>query len=1416
MVLDVHTQTFQEARNDILDLKSKGALNKETFNNYMELKGIDPQDFVNANETFIDIKKETPDYDFTPGHVPGRVVGRAVGETVDAVGWLVNKVYDNTLGHIIPDNVIDEPEAWLDKQIGEENHKLLQALTDPYHGEGGGAVAEEIGGQVLSYIMPFKAVTKVGKGLAFAAPNMLGSVLRTKVNNALKTKPSKILGYGTAGVATEAMFSDPRTEAVYKIMEEENGNEIMRRLSENPDDLLAQSELDLLIESLGFEAGIAGFTLGLIPIWKRLKQSGALKQIRTPISQFVGRWGTSTRGTDREMLGLEMARNTAGERAINKAYGVSNDIKKVFRKTFGGGLKTPQNQERIEAINKFLGKKFDLDVTEKQQLMNYKDKLLKEGHVTKDGEIISFEPEIKRRLDERYTIKETDPDNPQGTDRIFGDLKEDYEEVIEGLTNQKTLDKLMLKEKARLKEQAALRGLENLGFSPELIGHVKRMRKDIDGLSKGLGDKTVSSDLSATFDANLESYVTRTYLNFIDPKYNKKIKKGLESYIRGNKNKDLEVENIIQDAARSIKTNNPAMSRERIGQELFEIVNQSHMRGGRAGVADALMRYSGQSQTGTTKAKLFHRRLNDPSIRTLLGEVKDPFENYMNTMVHLSKMDAQSNFTRDVTDLIIKKGLYTSGQQSAVRHGTSGLPKGEAGKHGMIFGKGMMNTFDDINKVIFGETKTLKEGQGIKGRNFDKLNQHIKKAVATDYMRKANDNPSQKKFFKDKAEEVLKGAEVYIPDNYGKFIEDSFKPENTSNFFAMWAAGKSWTQQAKTVFHPTTHSVNIMGNISMLAANGIIPIGSALPATMNAAKKLVGVSNEKFADKWNDYTRLGLVGSRVDLGLIQDNLRTFSKKSEQQFTEDLAKRKGLKNIPKKIRDLYQMEDDIFKIMHFEETLRMMKKAHPDKSLDSVKELAAQRTRDLMPNYNLVPKMWKSLRYMPVGDFAAFPAEMTRISKNLVKYTIDDFLSDNKELRKGASKRLAGITSAALTPYILQKMSAADHGITNEQENSLIEKHIPSYYQDTGRVYTSGINLDSKDDLTVEFIPMGALDPFEYLKTTAKGLYRALLTDNISEDEQWKIGFQTLEKVASPFVGSSMLTDAIVNGMTGRDKNYPVGSLAEGTQRLVNSTLGIDSLGIVGAELTEVMKPGILSFLERKVQYARAMAAQDKQQRGLSPLVYYEGFDPFGIIPKAPAEGGGEMDITGYELTERGIITTPDATELGGLFGIRPVKMDLTTGLGYQVYSGANKQKEGRDKFTKEATKDNLIRNDIPTVVQSYKDSITDSIDAHNTVDDVLQALRITGFDENTIDVILQRALTKRGDDEDITTLENNLIMGARNNTLDPSSISDTVWESRTLREGDDRGYDMGWLRELLETLSSYNTSISGRPFKEEE
>ena len=58
--------------------------------------------------------------------------------------------------------------------------------------------------------------------------------------------------------------------------------------------------------------------------------------------------------------------------------------------------------------------------------------------------------------------------------------------------------------------------------------------------------------------------------------------------------------------------------------------------------------------------------------------------------------------------------------------------------------------------------------------------------------------------------------------------------------------------------------------------------------------------------------------------------------------------------------IYQAEDDFFKIIHYLKSLDTIKKSKTfgKKSLEEQKDAAAQRTRDLMPNYNLTPRFVK--------------------------------------------------------------------------------------------------------------------------------------------------------------------------------------------------------------------------------------------------------------------------------------------------------------------------------------------------------------------------------------------------------------------------------------------------------------------------
>jgi hypothetical protein len=109
-------------------------------------------------------------------------------------------------------------------------------------------------------------------------------------------------------------------------------------------------------------------------------------------------------------------------------------------------------------------------------------------------------------------------------------------------------------------------------------------------------------------------------------------------------------------------------------------------------------------------------------------------------------------------------------------------------------------------------------------------------------------------------------------------------------------------------------------------------------------------------------------------------------------------------------------------MHFENTKKYLRKAYPNISDTELEKLAARRTRDLLPNYSMAPRIIKGLRLAPIGDFATFAAESTRVAKNLIKYTIDDAISGNTVLTGEAAKRMAGITIAGLGADVLAEKS----------------------------------------------------------------------------------------------------------------------------------------------------------------------------------------------------------------------------------------------------------------------------------------------------------------------------------------------------------------------------------------------------------
>jgi hypothetical protein len=341
--------------------------------------------------------------------------------------------------------------------------------------------------------------------------------------------------------------------------------------------------------------------------------------------------------------------------------------------------------------------------------------------------------------------------------------------------------------------------------------------------------------------------------------------------------------------------------------------------------------------------------------------------------------------------------------------------------------------------------------------------------------------------------------------------------------------------------------------------------------------------------------------------------------------------------------LYQAEDDYFKIIHFEKTKDYLKKAFPDIAADELDRLAAQRTRDLMPNYNLVPRGFKKLRGAPVGDFLAFPAEMIRVTKNLVKYTLQDLASNNPRLAAEAMKRVGGITVAGIGGDMAADYTQSLFGISDEQKNAVNDLG-PSYSANSAKVFLSPFKKIN-GNVVVDYVDLGPLDPFEYLKIGGRTLHRAvdkLYSDGqeFTRDDAAKLALQLSDQMLGPFLGTSMITEGLLKATGyGQDFETP-------------TEMG-DTFTKIAGGAAEIFEPGFIKFLRNRYDFQRAKA-KALGEEGIT-------FNSFMADPT-----GSEVYKYGYSAPTGGLISgAAGLTGYDGLeefFGLKKSRLDLTQGM----------------------------------------------------------------------------------------------------------------------------------------------------------
>ena len=695
--------------------------------------------------------------------------------------------------------------------------------------------------------------------------------------------------------------------------------------------------------------------------------------------------------------------------------------------------------------------------------------------------------------------------------------KNSLESAIE---DSKQLEKAMKSSKFTSKENVdlvndALQGNSiALDALPENVkGIVNSMRNNLDNLSGFfLENNRVSSSLAATIDENLGSYLNRSYEMFDNPEYFKQISKAIE------KNKpNIEIGQLATITNEAVKNmsdyliNDLKLQPRKAAQALDEIMADYAEKTGRGEQFDVgeflfSLGNSAQKASGTTKA-FQERDILPDKIKAFLGEVKDPAINYVNAYQKLATYKAEVEFLEELADDLIKSGAV---KRINVKEGI--IPDSFTKLDRINLAKASNITDERLGKVF---------GRGV---------------VSSGKVKNPFDN-------------------LYIDKDYVDTLQkglDNIKPSN-NKFFNAYVRLKVGTQMGKTVYNPGTHAINILGNGMFMISNGFVPGASGLKdAGEFVISKFTGLKNEDLVKKFNKYRELGITGTDLALETMRTNLDRISSRPEKYFKKTFKPldivTKPIGFLHKKVKDAYQLEDDIFKIMHFENTKDYLRKAYPRINEGELDKMAAQRTRDLLPNYKIAPKNIKELRTWILGDFATFASESARVAKNLVKYTVQDALSGNEALTKMAARRLAGMTAAGLGADVLQHKSKMMFGISDDQEEALNTIAEPWEYG-VPQIYLSGVEKQGGKNV-VKTVSTGRLDPFIFPKMTAKFLHR-IFNDpkftperlaNIKNDpELAKFAISMYDQTLSPFIGTSIATDALLDAVTGvrgrGDKDY---------------------------------------------------------------------------------------------------------------------------------------------------------------------------------------------------------------------------------------------------------------------------------------
>ena len=682
--------------------------------------------------------------------------------------------------------------------------------------------------------------------------------------------------------------------------------------------------------------------------------------------------------------------------------------------------------------------------------------------------------------------------------------------------------------------EKALRGEITFGeltnmYGVEVSETVESMRNQIDGLSSQLIESGFTQDeIKLKIEDNLGSYLTRSYAIYDDPAFSGKTGPEIREAFAKDPNKSAILNNAINYLRREQSNQiyerlmdfyegeltrvnqqyqNGQITKEDYESQRSEIVDILNNKDGKLtesfenellNVVDSILNKEEVSFLGVAGALstkdsnvLKKRKEISPELRALMGEYNDPMYNYANTVMKVFSLIEQQKLLKKLK---------------------------EVGMNDFIYQPNDPNRPGDAVRIAAESNSALAPLNGM----------YIDPVVLAEIQ------------------------DVTSPQQRGVLLQKVF------DFV-------SWTRESKTTLSPMTHARNVIGNLGFIMMNGHIGftspkaggnsirtvmydlniLDSKMAKLLGAKKVLTDQDRQEVEQQIQKLTALGVIRQNVSVNDIIDlsqngdfdyyfskNMDGYQSNENNRLKMMMSKgKKGIDMSRKKAQDLYQAEDDMFKIYAFamernryESALR--KKGMTEAEID---DFVAERVKNTYPTYSRVGKGIEYIRRVPfLGDFLSFKYESIRTMKNSILIAKSDMM--DPDLRVQGAKRMAstigylGLKTAAfklIGGFASNAFLGLFGGEDEEEKRKILacRKFLPEY-DEFGSLNVTKINPDG----TFEYTNVGAVDPHSDLEEVLTSI--DLLSDPDYGDESLAIAIsKSIGNYIGSYLGLSMGTDA---------------------------------------------------------------------------------------------------------------------------------------------------------------------------------------------------------------------------------------------------------------------------------------------------